>query len=310
MGGMKFTLSARQPFALQPVVKSHGWVQLAPFKLDEGQGNPDDLKNATVRKKPPLRLTYIDQLSNGRIIEYEIKQSGKGVQVQTENLDKFEKAEASHHINWMLGLDMGFSDFYKFVRMEPKLAHARRAARGRILRSPTFFEDVVKTILTTNTLWAATIRMNLNLINTFGEALAANGKKAFPTPGQIAAAKPDDLRKDVRVGYRAPALHELAVRAASGELDLEAFKHSPLPTGDLRAELLKINGVGPYAAANLLMILGRHDFIPIDSWALKLVSHEWYRGKPVTPKQVERRFKKWGAYKGLAYWLWDWKFTG
>ena len=307
---MKFTLRARQPFALQPVVKSHGWVQLAPFKLNEGLGTPGDIKNGDVQRKNLLRLSYVDRLSSDRIVEYEIRQSPAGVQVQTDNLDKLEKAEAAEHIRWMLGLDMDFSDFYKVVRSEPKLAHTRRAARGRILRSPTLFEDVVKTILTTNTLWAATIRMNLNLISTFGETVAADGKKAFPTPAQIAVAKPDVLRKDVRVGYRAPALHELAVKVASGELDLEALKNSSLPTADLRAELLKLNGVGPYAAANLLMILGRHDFIPIDSWALKLVSHEWYRGKPVTPKQVERRFKKWGSYKGLAYWLWDWKFTG
>jgi 3-methyladenine DNA glycosylase/8-oxoguanine DNA glycosylase len=110
----------------------------------------------------------------------------------------------------------------------------------------------------------------------------------------------------VRVGYRAKALHQLAVQVASKQLDIESFKTSSLPTLELRKELMKINGVGPYAAANLLMILGRHDFIPIDSWALKVVSNEWYRGKPVTPKQVEKRFERWGEYKGLAYWFWDW----
>jgi 3-methyladenine DNA glycosylase/8-oxoguanine DNA glycosylase len=76
----------------------------------------------------------------------------------------------------------------------------------------------------------------------------------------------------------------------------------------LRKELLKINGVGPYAAANLLLIMGRTDFIPIDSWALKLVSHEWYDGKPVTPKEVEKGFETWGEFKGLAFWFWDWNY--
>ena len=66
---------------------------------------------------------------------------------------------------------------------------------------------------------------------------------------------------------------------------------------------MKINGVGPYAAANLLMILGRHDFIPIDSYALKMVSHEWYEGVPITAKEVEKRFEKWGEFKGLAFWI-------
>ena len=76
---------------------------------------------------------------------------------------------------------------------------------------------------------------------------------------------------------------------------------------ELCKELMSIKGVGPYAAANLLMLLGRHDFIPIDSVALSAVSQEWYKGKPVTAKEVERRFEKWGMHKGLAYWFWDWK---
>ncbi|MEO5887194.1 MAG: hypothetical protein ABIQ77_05970, partial [Anaerolineales bacterium] len=59
--------------------------------------------------------------------------------------------------------------------------------------------------------------------------------------------------------------------------------------------------------ANLLMILGRSDFIPIDSSALSSVSNEWYHGKLITARQVEKRFERWGEFKGLAYWFWDWK---
>jgi len=96
---------------------------------------------------------------------------------------------------------------------------------------------------------------------------------------------------------------------ASGQLDLGSLKTSTLGTLELRKELLTINGVGPYAAANLLMILGRHDFIPIDSYALKMVSHEWYKGEPITAREVEKRFKKWGEFKGLAFWFWDWAYN-
>ncbi|MGE5248833.1 MAG: DNA-3-methyladenine glycosylase family protein, partial [Bacteroidota bacterium] len=181
---------------------------------------------------------------------------------------------------------------------------------GRVLRSPTLFEDVIKTILTTNTLWSATKRMNLNLIQHYGAPLGATGNRSFPDPASVAASTPEILREAVRVGHRAPAIHDLAARIASGELDLEALKKSRLRTLELRQELLKIRGVGPYAAANLLLILGRSDFIPVDTWALKLVSHEWYEGKPVTPGQVEQAFEKWGEYKGLAFWFWDWKYKG
>ncbi len=291
--GLKLT--ARQPFNFMSVVNSHGWVQLAPFRFDEASQS----------------LAYADRLANGRLLEYRIFEAPKGVRVETVgSLSKSERTEIAQKITWMLGLDQDFSTFYKAARNEPKLRKARRLAHGRVLRSPSFFEDVVKTILTTNTLWAATKRMNLNLIASFGESLGDTGSIAFPTPGRIAASGPEVLREVVRVGYRAPAIHELAVRTASGELDLESLTTSSLPTLELRKELLKIRGIGPYAAANLLMILGRSDFIPVDSWALKMVSHEWYRGKPITTKQVEKRFKKWGEFKGLAYWFWDWKYNG
>jgi 3-methyladenine DNA glycosylase/8-oxoguanine DNA glycosylase len=294
---MHLTLTARQPFNFRSVVDSHGWVQLAPFRFDEGGS----------------ALSYVDRLSNGRVAEYRISEAANGVDVEaTGRFNKAELNEITRKVEWMLALDQDFSAFYKAARLEPKLRHAQKLARGRVLRSPTFFEDVLKTILTTNTLWAATKRMNLNLIAAFGEPLATSddGAHTFPTPESIAQAPPDILRQTVRVGYRAPAIHELATRVASGELDIEGFKDSSLPTPELRVELLKIRGVGPYAAANLLMILGRSDFIPIDTYALKMVSHEWHRGRPVTAKEVEKAFQKWGEYKGLAFWFWDWKYNG
>jgi 3-methyladenine DNA glycosylase/8-oxoguanine DNA glycosylase len=276
---------------------SHGWVQLAPFRFDEDT----------------LVLTYVDRLSNGRVVEYCISPDPKGVVVNAAGrFSKSEQGEIARKVEWMLALDQDFSAFYKAARREPKLRHAQKLARGRVLRSPTFFEDVLKTILTTNTLWGATKRMNLNLIAAFGEPLdrSAEARRAFPTPERIARASEETLRQKVRVGYRAPAIRELAKRVASGELDVEAFKTSSLPTLELRKELLKLRGVGPYAAANLLMILGRSDFIPIDTYALKMVSHEWHEGQPITAKEVESAFLAWGEHKGLAFWFWDWKYDG
>ena len=292
---MKLTLSAQPPFNFLSVVNSHGWRQLAPFSYDE-------ITNT---------LCYILQLSNGRVIELKLTDATDGVIVETEKLNKIERKEVADKVTWMFGLDMDFSRFYAASRGEPKLALAKKRALGRVLRSPTLFEDVIKTILTTNTLWGATKNMTLKLVNEFGDSIQEDStKKAFPTPEAIASSSPEVLKEKIRVGYRAPAIHQLAARIASGAFDLEALKTSELPTLELRKELLKINGVGPYAAANLLLIMGRSDFIPVDSWALKLVSHEWYRGKPITGKEVEKRFEKWGEFKGLAFWFWDWKYKG
>jgi len=289
---VEFDLPAYKPFNFHNTVRSHGWAQLAPFEYSE----VNDI------------LSYVLRLRTGKVIELHVQGAQDGIHVRTENLIKSEREEVAQTVAWMFGLDMDFSDFYAAAANEPKLAHVVEKAYGRVLRSSTFFDDVIKTILTTNTLWGATKRMNLNLIASFGDPLPSTDRMAFPTPASIASGTPDLLKEKVRVGYRAPSIHELAVRVDSGELDIESFKTSTLSTLELRKELLKIKGVGPYAAANLLMILGRGDFIPVDSWALKLVSHEWYDGKPVTPKQVEAHFEDWGEFKGLAYWFWDWKY--
>jgi 3-methyladenine DNA glycosylase/8-oxoguanine DNA glycosylase len=244
------------------------------------------------------------------VIELKMRDGKDGVIVETDKLDRAGQKEVKDKVNWMFGLDMDFARFYAASRGEPKLARVKQRSLGRVLRSPTVFEDVIKTILTTNTLWGATKNMTRKLVDRFGFSLdGQTEKRAFPIPASIAASSPEVLKEAVRVGYRAPAIHQLAVRVASGQLDLESLKTSALPTLELRKELLTINGVGPYAAANLLMILGHHDFIPIDSYALKMVSHEWYKGEPITAKEVEKRFEKWGEFKGLAFWFWDWSYN-
>ena len=299
-------LPARPPFNFRSVVDSHGWRQLAPFAYDEATQT----------------LGYTLRLAKGRVIALKLCAGQGGPLIETVGLSKAEQNEVTDKVSWMFGLDQDFSAFYAASRLEPKLARAKKLALGRVLRSPTLFEDVIKTIFTTNTLWTVTRNMTRKLVDEFGAPLSSVGRvassdserrietKAFPTPEAIAASTPDFIKEKIRVGYRASAIHDLAVRVASGQYDLEALKHAALPTLELRKELMTLKGVGPYAAANLLMILGRHDFIPIDSYALKMVSHEWYKGNPITAKEVEKRFEKWGAYKGLAFWFWDWKYNG
>lgn len=288
---MRYTLPARPPFNFRSVVLSHGWSQLLPFKWDETSGT----------------LSYILRLSTAQVIELVLSGSGTDLVVDCPHLKADSQAEVTRLLTWMFGLDSDFSAFYAAIHDEPALAHVEPRAMGRVLRSPTFFEDVVRTILTTNTLWAATKRMVANLVNQFGDPLAADPtRQAFPTPQRLAVSNEAQLRTDTRLGYRAPYILELATQVTTGELDLESFKTSRLPTLQLRKELLKLKGIGPYAAANLLMILGRSDYLPIDSWALKLASLEWHAGQTVTPAQVQADMDKWGQWQGLVFWFWDW----
>jgi N-glycosylase/DNA lyase len=145
------------------------------------------------------------------------------------------------------------------------------------------------------------------LVRLYGDPLPGDpARRAFPTPEQLAAVDVDSLRAEVKLGYRAPYMQALAAQVASGALDLEALKQSDLPTLELRKRLLAIKGVGGYAAANLLVILGRYDYIPVDSWAVSQVAREWYGGQRVGEREVNAAFERWGAWKGLAFWCWEW----
>lgn len=296
-------LPARQPFSLPAVARSHGWVRLAPFTWDDTTG----------------LLTYVDRLSSGRVVVLRVTEAPGGVRVgvdgdlaPAEAGDAAEIEEVADHVSWMLGLERDFSDFYAAARGEPKLAKSVARGAGRVLRCPTVFEDVVKTILTTNTQWGGTIRMAASLVDLYGEAAPETGvdgvsKRAFPAPERLAALEADALRQEARLGYRAPYVLELAQGVASGMLDLEALKDPGMPTTEARQRLLGLKGVGDYAAANLLAILGHTDYIPVDSWALKMVSQEFHGGEAVGRPEVEAAFERWGRWKGLAYWFWDWE---
>jgi 3-methyladenine DNA glycosylase/8-oxoguanine DNA glycosylase len=296
---MDWTLPARAPFSLDAVVRSHGWAQLAPFR----------------REEDAIGLGRVERLASGRVVDLWLGEAPDGVRVTVEAradaaLTEAERTEISEKVGWMLALDQEFEAFYALARQEPKLAHVEGKSQGRLLRSPTLFEDVVKTILTTNTAWGGTKRMVTSLAQNYGSPLAGDERRTFPGPEQLAMLDEAALRTTGGLGYRAPYVLKLAQEVASGDLNLEALCTSDLPTPELRKELLALKGVGAYAAANLLMILGRYDFLPVDSWALKLVSHEWHGGEPVGAAEVEAAFVDWGAWQGLAYWFWDWSYTG
>ena len=289
---MNLKLPAHPPFYLSSVIHSHGWARLAPFHHDEGEE----------------ALEYIYYSQNSKVIKLNIKEVAGGVAVGTQGeVNQKDQKEITTAITWMLALNEDFSEFYQHTKGVPKLSQVEEKAQGRLLRSPTLFEDTIKTILTTNTSWAGTIRMTESLVKQYGEPLPGKtAEYSFPTPERIASSNEQTLRDITRLGYRSPYILKLAREISSGSLDLEALKSDKVPGGQLHSKLTSIKGVGNYAAANLMMLLGHYDYLTIDSWAIKMVSQEFFNGESIEPKDVEEIFEPWGKWKGLAYWLWNW----
>jgi 3-methyladenine DNA glycosylase/8-oxoguanine DNA glycosylase len=289
-------LSAAQSSRLAATVLSHGWYQLAPFEWDERSG--------TLRRQEQLGNAVVDitvsQPSDGRVrLEVE----------SPEPLGPDRHQELVERVRWMLGLDEDLGEFYDVCRADPRLAHVVQEYRGRLLRGSSVFEDAVKLICTTNTTWPQTRGMVDRLVSTLGTPSAVSHRNAFPSAVSIAEAGREVLRDQVRLGYRAPYIAELAERVTAGELDLESLPRATEPSEEIRRRLLQIKGVGPYAAASLLCLIGRYDYIGVDSWARKLVSTEFYAGASVTDRQVEETFAPYGRWRALAFWFYAWRET-
>ena len=177
-----------------------------------------------------------------------------------------------------------------------------------MLRSPTVFEEVIKTICTTNCAWSATVRMTTALVEQLGEPSAGDRGRAFPQPAAMAEAGDAFYRDVVRAGYRGAYLRSIAAAVAAGELDLEQLLDPKLEDPDVADHLLALPGVGPYAAAHVMMLLGRYSSLVLDSWTrpkyARLVGK-----KKVADATIVRRFRRYGPHAGLAFWLFltrDW----
>jgi 3-methyladenine DNA glycosylase/8-oxoguanine DNA glycosylase len=211
-----------------------------------------------------------------------------------------QREELLATVRHMLRLDEDLSGFYAVAAADPELAWATAGA-GRMLRSPTVFEDVVKTVCTTNCSWALTTKMTTALVEHLGEP-APDGRRAFPSASAMAAADESFYREVARAGYRAPYLRQLAVSVASGDVDLESLADAELPDDEAAARLLALPGIGPYGAAHVMLTsLGRYSRLVLDSWTRPTYAR--LVGRAAKDATIERRFRRYREWAGLAFWL-------
>jgi 3-methyladenine DNA glycosylase/8-oxoguanine DNA glycosylase len=288
-------LIAAKPYDFAQSVKGHGWIELAPVRWLEAT----------------QRLQWVERLSSGRVVvvqvsavesdeDVELAAHVEAARILTEN----ENEEIASKLRWMLRLDEEFGPFYELAMSDGRFWSAVKVGRGRLLRSPSLFEDVVKTICTTNTTWRQTVNMVERLVTRLGEPYAPDPKlHAFPTAEQVAAADLELLRQEIRLGYRSVYILQLAQEVVAGERDLESLKVSSLPRDELKKELKSIKGVGEYAANTLLMLLGYYGELALDSEMRSFVSRYYFEGQAASDQDILSIYDRWGEWKYLAYWF-------
>lgn len=286
---MQWTIPVPPNFNFKRTVLSHGWCRLLPFEFDAERWRLARPLEASGAKPFTVHLESGKACINASTTR---KLGARAVATV---------ATATRDVRHILRLDDDMDGFYSLVSTDPAFAWITREGAGRLLRSPTVFEDLVKTICTTNCSWALTVKMVAGLVTNLGRE-TDDGRRAFPSPAAMADAPVSFYRDEVRAGYRAPYLKELAERVATGALDVEGWLQSELSTVELKREMKRVKGVGDYAAENLLKLLGRYDGLALDSWVRAKFTRTRNGGRTASDQKIARYYSRFKPWQGLAVW--------
>src|SRR5690606_27795201 len=154
-----------------------------------------------------------------------------------------DRAELRARLTRMLRLDETAEHVAAFHAVDGRW---KADGRGRLMRSPTLFEDIIKTVTSCNVTWPGTINMNRRLCEVYGR--------------------------------------------------------------EVRRFLLSLPGVGPYAAANIMQLLGRYDHVALDSEALRHGREALgLKGTDAAVmRKVATHYAAFGEHAFRSYWLTMW----
>ena len=275
-------ITARR-FDFRNLALFHGWAFLSPFIWDDSVG-------ALTR---PLRVGRERAV---RVCLRARRKAGKTLVLARidgeRSLTPAARKAVRRQVRRMLCLDQDFTEFHAVCRGDPVLGFVSLTKAGGLLRAPCAFEDLVKTVCTTNCDWRNTRRMC--------ERLCALEGGAFPTPRTLLRYSAAELAERVPLGYRAETVRTVARLFAEGRLPLDRWGAA----GDfdrIREALGSVRGVGPYSVNHMLVLLGWYGDIPVDSEVLRYLRNADFEGRAVPVRHAVERFERYGRWKFLAY---------
>ena len=289
-------IQAAAPFDFWSTLQSHGWVDLLP----------------NVYHEDTRSFSRVERLASGKVVRLHVsagEQEGERVPLTVQisyagRLAAADREEIENAVRHMLRLDEDFREFYRLCKQNGLPWSRIKPGKGRLLRSPGLFEDMVKVILTTNVQWGGTKRMVRELVEQFGEPYASDSElKAFPQAHALAALPFEDFQSRVRLGYRAAYIYQMACVFSQQPNCYAKFFDAEIPSAEIKKDLLAIKGVGNYAAASILMLLGRYDEIPVDSVFQQLMEKKYFQDGVFELKDALVIYEKWGRWQYLAYWF-------
>jgi len=148
-------------------------------------------------------------------------------------------------------------------------------------------------------------QLSVKAAKTIYDRLCALYGDRTPTPAELIATDPDELRGVGLSRAKAAYLRDLAEHVEDGELDLERLPE--LPDDEVSAQLIAIKGLGRWTVDMFLMFhLGRPDILPVGDLGIRRAVQVAY-GLEELPDAAEltRIAQPWQPHRTLAcLYLW------
>ena len=275
----RFRLSATF-FDFDLLVHSHGWSRLSPFSWDDESGALS-------------RNEHVE----GKLVHLRVKASPGGVSVTCTSslpISRADRKVLRERSSYMLGLDIDLTEFIRRAKsLDRKIYRFARSGGARMLRGSTLFEDVAKTLFTTNASWAFTRQMCQRLVAECARKIGQDGNQEFfPSCEMVREIRLSTLTKRCKLGYRAPYLHNIArVFHQNHALD----KRDPIEITD---RLRGVKGLGPYCINHIAILLGEYSQIPVDSEVRSYCQEIGLSSKEET---ILKHYSKWHPFEFLAF---------
>jgi N-glycosylase/DNA lyase len=277
----KIDFTIPKHYDLSMTCHAHGWMNLAPFRWNADSKTlhfsifvddaPIDIETCQIGGKIAASL-----ISHLKLSEDQIDFAKKMI---VRSLDLNASTDALLEIAERVG--QNYVDIIK-------------KGAGRLLHSPTLWEDAAKTLFTTNCTWNLTQKMCDAVCSERFSKAAPSGSFPFPPPQTIAEYTPEQIRKLMPIGYRAEYLIPLAQRFKEDPF-LSAIETNGYNYKTADKLVRSLRGFGDYGVAHLLILSGYFNEIPIDTVVVSYLKQNHRVRKPKS--FIDRTYRKWKEYK-------------
>jgi len=268
-------------YNLHTVCHTHGWKNLTPFSWD------DDSSSINFAVRVDNQSIDISARQKSNKIDVSVTSHSR---LNSEKLNTIKEI-----IRRSLNFDSDISGLYqKAKEIGKSYEKLIRNGAGRLLRSPTLWEDAAKTLFTTNCSWSLTEKICVTICSEKFIPAAPSGAFPFPPPDVINRYSNGDLKKLIPVGYRNRYLKSLA-EVFSEDPGLQHIESEEMDYFTAKKIASQLKGFGPYASSHILLLSGYFHDVPIDTVVVSYLKRVHRARKPSS--FIDRHYRRWGEYK-------------